>query len=473
VSTRKFSQMPLLSQGDLAPSSDYVPIVDPSEVSAASQNKRILANSLVMGSQFTQAGAGAAARTVESKLRESVSVLDFGAVGDGVADDTAELQAALATGKQVYLPPGRYLHTAGLSLAANYQSITGPGVLVPVGTFDAVTITSAAEGCVIDLTMDCAGQTGYAISIDNANRTIVRRLLQISGSSGIYIRKANWTVIEHWYASGLRGSYGIRWYGDAANRSDILVVTSATCSFVTGNYGTGLDWDGNCNSLSILYFGVVTPGYGLRIRNSSGDSPPLIARIHDLEIDYPEYDGIRIEAGYDFDFVSMYVLGSVTGSGVYVGAAIPADLVRITGGKSTGNARYGIENVNRIRLGNVDLSSGASTLGEISGTSAFVAKRFEVGSDRYFGLDGGGNLLVTGNADSYLACTNATGEWIIYNGGAANLRTTHVTGTPYMGFYGATPVVKPTVTGSQGGNAALASLLTQLASLGLITDSTT
>lgn len=40
-----------------------------------------------------------------------------------------------------------------------------------------------------------------------------------------------------------------------------------------------------------------------------------------------------------------------------------------------------------------------------------------------------------------------------------------------LSFYGVTPVTKPAVTGSRGGNAALASLLTQLAALGLITDS--
>lgn len=39
-----------------------------------------------------------------------------------------------------------------------------------------------------------------------------------------------------------------------------------------------------------------------------------------------------------------------------------------------------------------------------------------------------------------------------------------------LGFHGATPVTKQTVTGSRGGNAALASLLTALANLGLITD---
>ena len=42
-----------------------------------------------------------------------------------------------------------------------------------------------------------------------------------------------------------------------------------------------------------------------------------------------------------------------------------------------------------------------------------------------------------------------------------------------MGFFGTTATTKPNITGSRGGNAALASLLTGLASLGLITDSTT
>lgn len=46
-------------------------------------------------------------------------------------------------------------------------------------------------------------------------------------------------------------------------------------------------------------------------------------------------------------------------------------------------------------------------------------------------------------------------------------------GTLMTGFYGTPPVVKPAVSGAKGSNAALASLLSQLAALGLITDSTT
>ncbi len=57
-----------------------------------------------------------------------VNVKDHGAVGDGVTNDTAAITAAIATGKDVYIPIGTFLvtGTAGatpiFTLAAN-QSI--------------------------------------------------------------------------------------------------------------------------------------------------------------------------------------------------------------------------------------------------------------------------------------------------------------------------------------------------------------
>lgn len=60
---------------------------------------------------FLQSGSGAVARTVQSKLREVVSLKDFGAVGDGVTDDTAAVTAwaTAANGKNGYVPAGTYL----------------------------------------------------------------------------------------------------------------------------------------------------------------------------------------------------------------------------------------------------------------------------------------------------------------------------------------------------------------------------
>ena len=62
---------------------------------------------------FTQAGTGAVASTIDSKLKNVISVKDFGAVGDGSTNDfTAFTNAiAAATGKALYIPAGTYLIT--------------------------------------------------------------------------------------------------------------------------------------------------------------------------------------------------------------------------------------------------------------------------------------------------------------------------------------------------------------------------
>ncbi len=56
-------------------------------------------------------GAGAVTTNIQGKMRESVSVKDFGAFGDGVTDDTAAILAAHAASKVVDYPQGRYLVT--------------------------------------------------------------------------------------------------------------------------------------------------------------------------------------------------------------------------------------------------------------------------------------------------------------------------------------------------------------------------
>jgi hypothetical protein len=72
---------------------------------------------------FTQAGTGATVRTVDSKLKDVVSVKDFGAVGDGVANDTTAFANAIATNKEVFVPKGTYI-VNNLSIPDNTR-ITG------------------------------------------------------------------------------------------------------------------------------------------------------------------------------------------------------------------------------------------------------------------------------------------------------------------------------------------------------------
>ena len=80
------------------------------------------------GAPFTQIGPGAITRTVKSKLRDVVSVKDFGAVGNGVTDDTAAIQAALDVGAgiQIHFPKGTYKITSSLNLKSG-NMLTGDG----------------------------------------------------------------------------------------------------------------------------------------------------------------------------------------------------------------------------------------------------------------------------------------------------------------------------------------------------------
>ena len=71
---------------------------------------------------YTPAGTGADARTIESRLNETVSVKDFGAVGDGSTDDRDKIQDAinsLTSGGTVYFPPGTYICQSTFTIPSN------------------------------------------------------------------------------------------------------------------------------------------------------------------------------------------------------------------------------------------------------------------------------------------------------------------------------------------------------------------
>lgn len=81
---------------------------------------------------FIQVGVGAVERSVQTKLRETLSVKDFGAVGDGVtSDQTALVNAvatAFATGDTLYWPDGTYLSEASIPNLHDVEHY-GPGVI--------------------------------------------------------------------------------------------------------------------------------------------------------------------------------------------------------------------------------------------------------------------------------------------------------------------------------------------------------
>jgi hypothetical protein len=84
---------------------------------------------------YIQGSTGSVATTVQTKFRESVSVKDFGAVGNGTTDDSAAIQTALNSGaKVISFPTGTYLINTTLNLSTAGQKLVGQGGSLVKGT---------------------------------------------------------------------------------------------------------------------------------------------------------------------------------------------------------------------------------------------------------------------------------------------------------------------------------------------------
>ena len=141
---------------------------------------------------FTASGTGAIARTGFSKDSDIVSVKDFGAVGDGVTDDTAAIQAAFnaitsgtsgvglsGTGPApaIYFPSGNYKISSTITMP-NSSRMVGDGrwatrIFAAAG-FTGIMIQdkgNASKIIIEDLTVDANDEAGVTDLINLGNLT--------------------------------------------------------------------------------------------------------------------------------------------------------------------------------------------------------------------------------------------------------------------------------------------------------------
>ena len=201
---------------------------------------------------YTPSGTGAVARSAASKFGDTVSVKDFGAVGDGTTDDTVAINAALAAHASVYLPVGTYRTTAPITLNAN-------NILFGAG------ITSVIKNTTASSVIRSVTPTGARIyHVGGGNFKIEGNTSGIvAGSVGLDMQNvtyASWTdVWINYVETGIRHGNGY-----ASFYNDYFTCTITSCT-------TGVDNStlGNENRFTALRIDAVT---GTKDQNNTSNT---------------------------------------------------------------------------------------------------------------------------------------------------------------------------------------------------------
>jgi hypothetical protein len=314
-----------------------------------------------LGGGFIQAGTGAVQRTVESKLQDVVSVKDFGAVGDGVADDTAAIRAAInANSKCILFPPGTY--------KVNSDSVaTSVGtcftlVAANSGTWfkgESATIKPASNKIQIFAINGATGCKFSGLAFDNSANGILQNqtvgIHSIIGGSG---NAAN-TAIGHYLGTDLKiddcsfnnfntGLYYIANIVDNLVLGGLVTVTNSSfdgCAFgILANTPKVLQLDTihNKNNVDSVDSGGVDPGHLLYVTDRSGGFPEEIV-INNITDTNGQSSCLKVRKGRSVSISNVSIQGSHKGieiANTLTGSitACSIALANVAGGQTNRNA---------------------------------------------------------------------------------------------------------------------------------------
>jgi hypothetical protein len=224
-------------------------------------------------------GALTSGYTVQDKLAQYVSVKDFGAVGDGVADDTAAINAALQTPNTVLLPQGTYKVTAQLVFGASCSGLIGEGMYLSVISkeFNGNAILCDTNGAVIQhIGIEGNGATytdsgivprGYNILIqhcrinDTADSPIkVAGAVSSNALAATYLRvdscflnptNAATTYAIRSITADASGRPTARVFSNLSGGSSLVDFSGMNYAVLENSLGTIIKFDNNCSKIRI------------------------------------------------------------------------------------------------------------------------------------------------------------------------------------------------------------------------------
>lgn len=225
---------------------------------------RSLANSASTVS-FLQAGTGAVTRTAQDKMREIVSVKDYGAVIDGSTDDSTAVNAALtyvkANGGIAWIPAGttrcKNLRmesgTVAWELRGSGKELTTIKHTDGDGTLLIGNAGSTVPYILSDFTVDCQfAETAHA-SANNA--------ISFADTSGVVVRRVR---VQNYKNNGILGYASVaNTYGDCVGEDCHAIGNGATT-----NNGLIFAEMPRCKWIDCRAEDIGgSPGYGIQLKN--------------------------------------------------------------------------------------------------------------------------------------------------------------------------------------------------------------
>ena len=159
----------------------------------------------------------------------AVNVKDFGAVGDGVTDDTAAIQAAIDSGAEsIFFPSGTYNITDGLDISSNMSVDCEVDVVIDGSGIPAS--TTLGEQYVVE----ASGSLGSSISL-GANVSESDSTITLSSTSGLSAGDLILASSDAVFAPGWTGSNYQGWITTIESVDSATVITVSTKAFAALN----------------------------------------------------------------------------------------------------------------------------------------------------------------------------------------------------------------------------------------------
>lgn len=257
-----------------------------------------------------------------------VMAYPFNATGDGVADDTAAINAAIAaanvTSGYIYLGRRHKISAALTPFARDAIGLIGRGcrgdgtLITATGAtpYNIITIDTVKDCVIRDLFIEGPGtwaSRGLGIFIDNAFRTRVERVEIQDTYGAIEIYASVITEIVDTYAAAILGPYGFYSYGSLADGENhaLRFIGCATGTDVTSGAITWYKQGSGSHTFELINCGSLHGGKGLHVCDDTpygSDSTPRFTRTLNFQCEDAEIYAIHLEAGATATFTHTLIL---------------------------------------------------------------------------------------------------------------------------------------------------------------------